>query len=326
MELYSIKTVAKKFNISTRTLRYYEQIGLIYSKKKDDFTYRVYDEPTLRRLQQIIILRKLRIPLKQINDILNSEDSVFAINVFQENISELNNEIIALSTIKSILQLLVEQLNKNCRIKIDLGLLENDVLDIVNSLAASKINFNEDKTMEDLNNASEHLLKLKDVRVIYLPPFNAASVHLIGGRPEDEAIGLVNQFIKSTRINDIKPDFRVFGFNHPDGNKPDGSDHGYEFWITIPDGIELPPPFVKKTFAGGLYAAHVIPMGAFEEWNLLWKWVESSEKYEFNLGDPECMNGLLEENLNYINLYMLDTQECNNKMQLDLLIPIRERS
>ncbi len=31
-------------NISTRTLRYYEQIGLIESVKKEDYAYRTYDE------------------------------------------------------------------------------------------------------------------------------------------------------------------------------------------------------------------------------------------------------------------------------------------
>lgn len=188
---------------------------------------------------------------KQINDILNSEDAVLAIDVFQESISELDDEITALSTIKSILQLLVEQLNKNSSLKIDLNLLDNNVLDIANSLTASKINLKEDKTMEDLNNASENLSKLKDVRIIYLPPFNVTSVHRIGGRPEDEAIGFVNQFIKETKINKIKPDFRVFGFNHPNGNKSDGSDHGYEFWITIPDGMEPPPPLLKKHLQEG---------------------------------------------------------------------------
>lgn len=66
-------------------------------------------------------------------------------------------------------------------------------------------------------------------------------------------------------------------------------------------------------------------MGAFEEWHWLWKWVKSNEKYEFNLGDPECMDGLIEEHLNYIHLFMLDTQERHNLMQLDLLIPIQER-
>ncbi len=43
MELQTISQVSKDFSISTRTLRYYEQIGLITAVRKEDFAYRVYD-------------------------------------------------------------------------------------------------------------------------------------------------------------------------------------------------------------------------------------------------------------------------------------------
>ena len=66
MDIQTISMVSKRFNISTRTLRYYEQIGLLQSIKKDGYAYRTYDECSLNRLEQIIILRKLRIALKQI--------------------------------------------------------------------------------------------------------------------------------------------------------------------------------------------------------------------------------------------------------------------
>ena len=42
--------MTKNLGISTRTLRYYEQIGLIESIKKDDYAYRTYDEATVTRL------------------------------------------------------------------------------------------------------------------------------------------------------------------------------------------------------------------------------------------------------------------------------------
>lgn len=61
MELQTLSQISKFFHLSTRTLRYYEQIGLIQSEKKDVYAYRVYSEDTIKRLQQIVILRKLRI-------------------------------------------------------------------------------------------------------------------------------------------------------------------------------------------------------------------------------------------------------------------------
>ncbi len=111
MELQTISQISKRFHISTRTLRYYEQIGLIQAVKKEDFAYRNYDEHTVLRLKQIIVLRKLRIPLKEIGKILQSQDAALAIEVFQQNLNEIEDEITALTTIKSVMQSLVERLS-----------------------------------------------------------------------------------------------------------------------------------------------------------------------------------------------------------------------
>lgn len=321
MDLQTISIVSRSFNISTRTIRYYEQIGLIQSVKKDGHAYRSFDENSLNRLEQIIILRKLRIPLKDIQLILQKEDAATAIIIFQDKITELSDEIIALSTIKSILEEFVSRLKENVDININPKLLaDKSLLKIIDSLTVTKINFKEEKTMDDLQQANDNFSKLTNVRILYLPPSSVASIHHIGGNPELSTGIELNKLIKDNQLDKIKPDFRHYGFNHPNGNMPDGSDHGYERWVTIPDDLEIHEPFVKKKFAGGLYAAHMIPMGNFEEWKWLYDWAVNSKEYEPNWGDPECMHGLLEEHLNYINQYYLNT--CK---QLDLLIPIKPK-
>jgi len=63
MALQTISQVSKQFGISTRTLRYYEQLGLIAPVRKEDSNYREYEELTLARLRQIIVLHvTFRIP------------------------------------------------------------------------------------------------------------------------------------------------------------------------------------------------------------------------------------------------------------------------
>ncbi|MNP48734.1 hypothetical protein D3C76_1428710 [compost metagenome] len=89
--------------------------------------------------------------------------------------------------------------------------------------------------------------------------------------------------------------------------------------------MEVHEPFVKKKFPGGLYAAHMIPMGNFEEWGWLMDWVKNSNEYEPNWGDPDCMNGSMEEHLNYMNQYHLSNEEMDKCMQLDLLLPIKPK-
>lgn len=42
--LKTITQVTKTFDISTRTSRYYEQLGLIKSQRIEGYSYRVYDE------------------------------------------------------------------------------------------------------------------------------------------------------------------------------------------------------------------------------------------------------------------------------------------
>ncbi|GKU26644.1 MerR family transcriptional regulator [Clostridium folliculivorans] len=326
MNLLTISEVSKNFNISTRTLRYYEQIGILQSKKKEDYAYRTYDQVDVRRLQQIIVLRKLRISLKQIKAIFQNTEQTRIVEIFLENISGIDNEIAALSTIKNILNSLIERLSESTKIGINLDLLQDyDILKVVETLGLSKINLKGEKSMEELNKANENLSKLqdKDVRIIYLPPATVASVHCIGGLPEIETGNLLNKFIIESKLYDVKPDFRHYGFNNPNGNIPDGSDHGYERWITIPEGFEVKAPSTKKYFQGGLYCAYMISMGAFDEWSRLYNWAQNNDKYELNykeeMIEPQCM----EEHLNYINKYMLSPEDST--IQIDLLLPVKEK-
>ncbi len=326
MELQTISQISKSFNISTRTLRYYEQIGLIKSTRRDDYAYRAYDDEAILRLQQIIVLRKLRIPLKQISIILESQETAEIIAAFEENLKMVNDEITALSTIKAILNTFIARLNENAHLNIKLSLFDDaSILNVIDSLTVTKINFKEGNKMEELNKASESLGKLTDrnVRIVYLPPMTVASLHIIGRLAELEAQEPIQKFIENNNLVQIKPGFRHFGFNNPDGNLPDGSDHGYERWITIPEDMEVEAPFVKKQFSGGLYAAHMIPMGAFEEWEKLIQWVTTSDKYEYAGDNPECMHGPMEEHLNWINKYMIPANDSS--IQIDLLMPIKEK-
>lgn len=330
MELQTISQVSKQFSISTRTLRYYEQLGLITSAKKDDFAYRVYDIETLTRLRQIIILRKLRIPLKQIAGILQSEDARVAIDAFERNLLEIEDEITALSTIRSVTKTFIEHLN----IHNDAFALPDDegLLEIVDSLTVSKINFKEEKSMEQLNQASEKLNKLedKDVRIIYIPPMTVAAAYASGEDSEGRAADVIKRFVIDSGLLKIKPDTRSFGFDCSQGASKIGQpSHVYEMWVSVPDDMEIPSPLIRRRFEGGLYAAHVLRTWDFDDWRLLIEWVEASDKYENDWGSsrwtsPETVAGQgLEETLNFYH-YVQNGQMKD--LQLDLLFPVREKN
>lgn len=326
MGLYTISEVTRKYQLSTRTLRYYEQIGLLRSSKKEGYAYRTYDQGSLRILEQILILRRLRIPLRDIQTILQNEESRVATAIFQKKIKELSDEIAAMASVKSILEQFASSLKKNTDLKIGPELLaDKSIRKIIEALPASRSNLKEHTLMNNGNKVDYHGHQLNDVRIVYVPPSSVASIHVVSGSPEYETEVELRQFMISTDLASKKPDLRHYGFNHPTGVKPDGTDHGYERWVTIPDDMEVQKPFVKKFFPGGLYAAHMIPMGNFEEWHWLAEWVEQSSEYEPNWGDPECMHGSMEEHLNYMNQYQLSVEDTNQGVQLDLLLPIKSK-
>lgn len=334
MEFLTISQISKNFNLSTRTLRYYEQIGLIQSERKEDYSYRIYSEDTINRLQKIVILRKLRIPLKQIAEILQSEDAAVLIEAFQKNLSKINDEITALSTIRDIIGEFIERLNESINSSIKLNPLDDtDLIEAVDALTIRQPPIKEEKTAIGLQAASQTLNKLTDrnVRIIYLPPTTVASAHHIGEGCESVVYGQIINFINENNLYERKPDFRVFGFNNPIVTGLEGTpSEGYEAWVTIPRDMVVSTPFVKKQFIGGLYAAHMIPMGAFEEWRWLRQWVLSNEKYDHAWGEVRVtpydkeMDWAMEEPLNFYSIAR-EWKNGADTQQLDLLFPIKAK-
>lgn len=166
---------------------------------------------------------------------------------------------------------------------------------------------------------------LNDVRILTLPSAKVASIHRYNAEipAEYKTNELLTEFVIRHDLIRRKPDIRHFGFNHPNGEKADGSDHGYERWITIPEDLDVTPPFTLKTMSGGLYAAHRIRMGRFDEWHALIRWVEQSPDYAIVWGDPASMGGLLEEHLDYVDQYRFTLAQIDQQTLLDLLIPVR---
>ncbi|WP_080875670.1 MerR family transcriptional regulator [Oceanobacillus timonensis] len=68
---YPIKQVADMSNISTRTLRYYDQIDLLKPASYSDAGYRLYGEEEINRLQQILLYRSMGMKLEQIQAVLD---------------------------------------------------------------------------------------------------------------------------------------------------------------------------------------------------------------------------------------------------------------
>ena len=58
--------------VSIRTLRYYDEIGLLKPTELTATGYRLYDNKALEKLQEILFFRELEIPLNDIKKIMDT--------------------------------------------------------------------------------------------------------------------------------------------------------------------------------------------------------------------------------------------------------------
>lgn len=75
---YSTGEFSKRANISVRTIRYYDQKGLLKPSLMKDSGYRYYTDRDFVSLQRILVLKKLGFALEEIKEItINSSDASF---------------------------------------------------------------------------------------------------------------------------------------------------------------------------------------------------------------------------------------------------------
>jgi len=327
MELQTISTVSKMYGISERMLSYYEQCGLIKSQRMEGYSYRVYDAATVERLQQIIVLRKLQIPVKQIRTILSNPDAATAVSIFKKSIQELDSEITALSTIKKILDRFIIELEEKTNIQLNLNYLTSDsVLELSAPLSLVQKNTKENITINDLNQAAEVLTKLDNARVVFIPPMTIASYRYIGENPKDNAAKIVDEFVRGNNIYQIKPDIRQLGFYHPTGDDNDG----FEMCVSIPDEIEVPAPLVKKRLRGGMYVT-ALDVNWYD-YKRVYAWITNSQMYQYD-GDFTRIDPPLQEIASFAGLefnflehlnYYHNVQNPNlYDVQWEMLFPIK---
>ncbi|MBB3110257.1 DNA-binding transcriptional MerR regulator [Paenibacillus phyllosphaerae] len=67
---YTVRKLGQLAGVSTRTLRYYDEIGILKPARTNSSGYRIYGAKEVDRLQQIMFYRELGLPLEQIKSII----------------------------------------------------------------------------------------------------------------------------------------------------------------------------------------------------------------------------------------------------------------
>ena len=77
MTTWTVGQVAELFGVTVRTLHHYDEIGLLVPSERSRAGYRLYTDGDLARLQQVVVYRRLEMPLEEIATLLGGhEDAV----------------------------------------------------------------------------------------------------------------------------------------------------------------------------------------------------------------------------------------------------------
>jgi len=88
---YTVNKLSKMSGVSARTLRYYDEIGLLKPVRVASSGYRLYGQGEIDTLQQILFYRELGFPLDEIKNILYAPDFDKR-EAFQCHLSELSKK------------------------------------------------------------------------------------------------------------------------------------------------------------------------------------------------------------------------------------------
>lgn len=273
-ELIKIRDISTKYDISARSLRYYEDMGLLTSIRSDDYAYRLYDKTAVERLEQILILRKLNISIKDIKKIFNTTGSEVVLEVLGKKVDAIDEEVSLLHELKEIVLEFIRQIEQaDFGKESDIKMLYEKARDIETQIINVDYNGNPSAMKRFLEVTEKLDNKVPDIMIVKIPKFRAVTSGLVtfeelfGGDfgPWQEAH---NHLFKPIIFD--SPDFLY------------GKDGKAEWIWAIKDEVTETDthPYKIIEYTGGLYAVSVSVDGDGESHDKVRrkteKWLEST--------------------------------------------------
>ncbi|XMB86753.1 MerR family transcriptional regulator [Mycoplasmatota bacterium WC44] len=227
-------------------------MGLLTSTRSDDYAYRMYEESEIRKLEQILILRKLNISIKDIQRIFNTTGSEVVLEVLGRKVENIDDEVSLLHELKVIVLEFIHDIEQlNFADTSDVKLLYNKAKEIETQLIKTDYN-GQSSNVNRLIKITEKLdKKVPDILVVKIPPFKAVTT---GNQTWDDMFkqgGYMYQLWQFTHCYKTVI-FDCFDFILAKGDKAE--------WIcALNDEVtnDDVSPFEVSEFSGGLYAMAV---------------------------------------------------------------------
>lgn len=242
MELVKITDLTNDLGITSRTLRYYEQMGLVRSERPPFEKYRYYDRENIERVKQILVLRKMQIPVRDIVKIYESRDLTVLVDSFVARINEIDHQIDALYELRRII-------NKFMQSMMEKGIKHISALPLLYEKMEKSLELRENRKKEEefsfrrLSELSEQTPL--DLTIVDLPPMRAlSSIEKNSGK--SDADGFWDWLGKSGLTFGTPGSHTLFEYQQADGQPV--ILHG------IDRGFNNSGPYQDVDFDGGLFA------------------------------------------------------------------------
>ncbi|MDR0325129.1 MAG: MerR family transcriptional regulator [Oscillospiraceae bacterium] len=314
-ELVKIRDVSERYDISARTLRYYEDMGLISSIRSDDYAYRLYDEAAVKKLEQILILRKLNISIKDIRRIFHTSGTEVVLEVLGRKVSDIDGEISLLNELKEIVLAFIRQIERaDFSNASDVKMLYENAREIETRLVNVDYNGNP-SNVNRLLEVTEKLAKMPEVRIVQIHPFKAFTS---GQVTPDVVFGEFQTWQETQNNRTIRN--MIYGAQDFLWFEEDGTCEwiwAVEDWVMDSDV----KPYSLIEFEGGLYAAAMSIDGDDASGSYVYervkKWIEASS---FEL-DERPRHRTMCHMINPTK----EIKEALGYHQLDIYVPIKIR-
>lgn len=189
---YKIGEVSKKFGISIRLLRYYDEIELLIPSFRDENGYRYYNNSDIIKLEQILLFQMLDFSLQEIKELLNSGNITGELKVQEQFIK---NKIAYDSFIENYISKVLES---------DKDDIESVTENIKNIYSITSGKFHEDTEMSELENApDDHEKLIKLLRKIIDDYYDEEDIYeeLIKMIPDLKKLEYLSEFFTFLRLS-----------------------------------------------------------------------------------------------------------------------------
>lgn len=127
--MLTIGRIASKFGVSARSIRHYEAIGLLNSRRDGSSNYRLYGEAEYKRLDQIMLLKGMGFTLKEVSSIITSNgNKKTIIHIIRNRLRSLTNKSLIYSQCIDLLNEFLDACSMQEDESIDSFKLLNEVL------------------------------------------------------------------------------------------------------------------------------------------------------------------------------------------------------